>query len=146
MLNCIFVENRAFQSFSSIYIYTVSSRDETRDLLIKSAKCGVLYIWPQESPNPPMGHVLPPLLVLASAFTRGRLSRHHQSRWPRLERKNSRPGGPVRPHLTLSPSPVSIVRGRWLAVRKSVSGRPWSFSPCLQLSSSSSAPRARRCG
>ncbi len=38
------------------------------------------------------------LLVLASAFTRGGLSRHHQSRWPRLGRRHSRLGGPVRAH------------------------------------------------
>ncbi len=38
------------------------------------------------------------LLVLASAFTRGGLSRHQQLRWPRLGRRHSRLDGPVRAH------------------------------------------------
>ncbi len=38
------------------------------------------------------------LYLLASAFTQGGLSRHHQSRWPRLGRRHSRLGGPVRAH------------------------------------------------
>ncbi len=64
------------------------------------------------------------LIVPVSAFTRGGWSRHHQLSWPHLGRRHSRLDGPVRAHYRLSPSPFSIVRGRRLAVRRAVPGRP----------------------
>ncbi len=58
--------------------------------------------------------MLAKILVLASAFTRSGLSRHHQSSWPRRGWRRSRLDGPVRVHKKLSPNPFFIVRSNTL--------------------------------
>ncbi len=75
-------------------------------------------------------------LVLASAFTLGRLSRHRQLSW-------CTPGSTVLCELTRGFHPVlspSCVAEDWFQVGLDRG------CPCLQLASSSSAPRAGRCG